>query len=136
MKASVGPETEIRSLPEGIESVHLVRPIGKKRAASLLRARPGIEKVTLSPSCLKRVSPSLKEFLEKKGIGIAVVNERGRAIAIPLEKMLKAIEMRKDFRPLREIEELTGIPKSTIHYLVRHSSKKKVKKGKNVIYLE
>jgi len=136
MKVSLYPNTRPSDLPEGIESVHLVRPIGRKRISSLLRARPSISKITLSKSCYGRTAPRSRKLLEEKGISLKIRPERGRAISIPLEKMLNVIEMRRDFRPLREIEESTGVPKSTVHYLVKHSQRKKVKNGKNVIYLK
>lgn len=136
MKASLYPNTRLSELPDGIESVHIVRPVGKKKIVSLLKKFPSVQKITMSASCLNRTSPKLKSFLKKNGIELKVNAERGRAISIPLEKMHNAIEMRRDFRPLREIESITGIPKSTVHYLVKYSQRKKVKSGKNVIYLK
>ena len=135
MKISLYPETPISELPEGVNSIHLVRPVTKKKLALLFK-NSQIGSVSMSSSCFKRMSPETKRFLEKKGVKIEVKTERGRAISIPLKKMLNAIEMRRDFRSLREIEETTGIPKSTVHYLVKYSQRKKVKNGKSIIYLK
>lgn len=136
MKVSIYPNSKLSGLPENIGSIHLVRAMKEKKLKRLLKRVSGIKKITMSPSCFKRLSSKAKEFLKKQDIEIKVKSERGRAISIPLEKMLKVIEMRKDFRPLREIEEITGIPKSTIHYLEKYSNRRKVKNGKNVIYLK
>ncbi len=135
MKIALYPETQVSELPEGIDSIHIVRPVTKKKLALLFK-NSRISSVSMSASCFKRVSPATKSFLEKKGVKIEVKTERGRAISIPLKKMLNAIEMRRDFRSLREIEEATGIPKSTVHYLVKYSQRKKVKNGKSTIYLK
>ena len=135
MKASLYPGTKLSGLPSGIESLHLVRPVGRKKIASVLKRLPGIERISMSKSCFERTSPNVKKFLAEKEVGVSIRSERGRAISIPLEKMQSVIEMRRDFRPLREIEKTTGIPKSTVHYLVKYSQKKKVKNGKNVVYL-
>ena len=136
MKASLYPETKLSELPEGIDCVHLVRPVGKKKTSALLRIFPAITRVTLSKSCSSRLSPAVRNLLKGGGIELRVKAERGRAISIPLKKMHSAIDMRRDFRSLREIEQSTGIPKSTVHYLVKYSQRKKVKNGKNVIYLK
>jgi len=44
--------------------------------------------------------------------------------------------MRKDHQTLREIERVTGIPKSTVHYLQRYAQRAKIKNGKNIVYLK
>ncbi|MFH1235176.1 MAG: hypothetical protein V1493_06200 [Candidatus Diapherotrites archaeon] len=136
MKASIYPGTTLSSLPAGIESVHFARPPGRKQLAAVLEKFQVIRQVSMSASSFGRISPKAKKFLEEKGIETRIIGERGRAISMPLEKMRNAIEMRRDFRPLREIETATGIPKSTVHYLVKYSQRKKVKNGKNVIYLK
>jgi len=136
MKASVYPSTKPGSLPDGTDNIHLVRPLGTKKMSSLLKKNPGIHTISMSKSCSKRLSPKLKKLLGEKEIEMLTGNEHGRAISIPLERMLNVIEMRRDHRSLREIEDSTGVPKSTVHYLVKHSQKRKVKNGKNIIYLK
>ena len=74
--------------------------------------------------------------MKQNKVSLKIEKARGRAIEINSDKMLQVIEMRKDHRPLREIEEVTGIPKSTVHYLVKYSDRKKMKKGKDVIHLK
>ena len=41
-----------------------------------------------------------------------------------------------DYQSLREIERLTEIPKSTVHYLVKYAEREKIKKGNTTIYLK
>ena len=85
---------------------------------------------------MKRLSPKAKAFLNKAGVQLSVESRRGRAIGIPPEKMMQAVELRKDFQSLREIERLTNIPKSTVHYLVNYAEREKIKKGNTTIYLK
>jgi hypothetical protein len=61
---------------------------------------------------------------------------KGRPIQIDLEKLLEVIELRRDYRSFREIEEMTNVPKSTAHYIIKHSSRKKVKFKDLIIHLE
>jgi len=135
VKYSLYPDTAASGIPAATDEIHLVRPV---RLGTLKRIaeKSSLAKVSLSESCMKRLSRKTLEFLKAKGIKIEVHSERGRAIGIPLPKMRQAIEMRSDFRPLREIEETTGIPKSTVHYLQKYSQRKKVKNGKMVVYLK
>ena len=54
---------------------------------------------------------------------------------LDLEKIKQVAEYHKDHLSFRKIEKLTGIPKSTIHYLIRYAERSKVKSGKQVVYL-
>ncbi len=135
MKYSFYPQTSISNIPAGTEQIHLVRPVKKSKIEKLLKKCPNLKEVALSSSCSKRLASNVKKFLKSKKITITKEEVRGRAIELPLEKMLKAIEMRKDHRPLREIEELTRIPKSTVHYLVKYAERRKIKKGKETVHL-
>ncbi len=135
MKYSIYPNTSIAGIPAETSEIHLVRPLSLgmlKKIAS----KSELKKISMSSSCSSRLSKKARAFLKGKGIETEVHGEQGRAIGIPLPKMRQAIEMRSDFRSLREIEETTGIPKSTVHYLQRYSQRKKVKNGKMVIYLK
>ncbi len=136
MKVAVYPDMKAGEIPVETDAIHLVRPLGRKKIEKLLKRCPGCREVSLSKSCLKRLGPKTKSFLKKAGVGLSVESRRGRAIGISLEKMLHAIELRKDYQSLREIERLTEIPKSTVHYLVRYAHRDKVKKGDATIYLK
>lgn len=136
MKFAVYPETSVEAIPAEINEIVLVRPVSIKKLERVLRKCWALKKITLSKSCHKRLGKKTQKILQENSVSLNVENNAGRAISIDLERMLKVIEMRKDFRPLREIESVTGIPKSTIHYLTKHSQRKKVKKGKETIYLK
>lgn len=136
MKYSINGDTNIASVPSDIEEVHIVRPLPRKKMEALLKRCKELRAISMSKSTYKRLSRKGLGLLKEKGIEIKIVEERGRAIGIPLEKMMQAIEMRRDFRPLREIEQVTGIPKSTVHYLAKYSLRRKIKKGKTIIYLK
>jgi len=75
-------------------------------------------------------------LLEGKGIRVETVSRQGRPISVPLRKMQHALELRKDFQSLREVERVTGISKSTVHYLEKYAQRAKLKNGKRVIYLK
>lgn len=136
MKCSVNENTKIASIPSDIEEVHIVRPLSHKKIEAILKRCKELRGISMSKSTYKRIARKVLRLFKEKGIEIKIAEERGRAIGIPLEKMMQAIEMRKDFRPLREIEQVTGIPKSTVHYLAKYSLRRKIKRGKTIIYLK
>lgn len=135
-KVAIYSDTGIEKIPANTDAVLLVRPIKVKKLEKILKKCNSLKTIALSKSCNARLNEKAKRMVRDKGVELKIEKNAGRAISIDLEKMIKAIEMRKDFRPLREIEETTGIPKSTIHYLTKQSQRKKVKKGKDVIYLD
>ncbi len=136
MRCSLNEKTNVRSLPTHTEELHLVRPISYKKALAILKRCKQLKTITMSISTYRRIPRKVLSLLKERNIKVAICEERGRPIGIPLEKLKIAIEMRRDFRPLREIEHITGIPKSTIHYLVKYSAKRKVKKGNVIIHLK
>jgi len=136
MKCSINESTKIASVPPDMEEAHIVRPLSREKIEALLKRCKELRAISMSKSTYKRIAKKVLALLEDKGIQIKITEERGRAIGIPLEKMMQAIEMRRDFRPLREIEQVTGIPKSTVHYLAKYSLRRKIKRGKTIIYLK
>jgi hypothetical protein len=135
MKYSITEETNIDSIPKDTVEIHLVRPISWIKLNSLTAKCP-IRTITLSGSCLKRLPTKTQKKLKEKGISLALEKRRGRAIDIPMDKMLQIIELRKDFQTVREIEKITNIPKSTVHYLLKYADRGKIRKGQNVVYLK
>jgi hypothetical protein len=135
MKYSITEETNVDSIPKDTVEVHLVRPISWTKLNSLITKCP-IRTITLSNSCLKRLPTKTQKKLKEKGISLALEKRRGRAIDIPMDKMLQIIELRKDFQTVREIEKITNIPKSTVHYLLKYADRGKIRKGQNVVYLK
>jgi hypothetical protein len=135
MKYAIDIDTRISSIPRDTEEVHLVRPIKIHKLDELLSTR-NIKQVSMSESCFKRLPEKTKQKFKEQGIELVTSGKRGRALDISLEQMLEIIELRKDYQSIREIEKLTRVPKSTIHYLLKYAKRSKIKKGKNVIYLK
>ncbi|MDD5163623.1 MAG: hypothetical protein PHD95_05460 [Candidatus ainarchaeum sp.] len=136
MKYSVYPFTSARNIPADSEAIHLVRPVKKELLEKILKKCGSLKRISLSSSCLKRIPKKTRKIFSEKRIELRIEESRGRAIEIPFEKMLHLIELRKDFQSLRGIEETTGIPKSTVHYLEKYAKRAKVKKGSEVIHLK
>ncbi|MCD6479030.1 MAG: hypothetical protein J7L44_04055 [Candidatus Diapherotrites archaeon] len=136
MRCSLQSPADISKVPRDAESIHIVRPLPYKKMLALIQRCKRLKTISMSASTRKRLARKVKRLLEEKGLRIMLTSERGRAIGIPLAKMKQAIEMRRDFRPLREIEEVTGIPKSTVHYLEKYSLRRKIKRGHTIIYLK
>ena len=135
MKYAITEHTNIDSIPKDTTEIHLVRPIKWDNLNTLITKCP-IKTITISSSCLKRLPTKTQKKLKDKGIVIGLEKRRGRAIDLPMDKMLQIIQLRKDYQTVREIEKITGIPKSTVHYLLKYADRGKIKKGQNVVYLK
>lgn len=136
MIAAVSPGSKLGDVPADAAELHLVRPVKSELISGILRKCSSLEKISLSKSCLRRMPVQSRQLLQHKGIALVEQNRPGRPIGLPLQKMLHALEMRKDHQTLREIERVTGIPKSTVHYLQRYAQRTKIKNGKNIVYLK
>ncbi len=134
MKYSISAGREIEALPHDANAVHLARPLGIAALKKL--ASKGIREASASDSTLKRFSKKSRDFLEQSGVRLKKQSAKGRPIGIGMQRMLEVIEMRKDYKSLRKIEEATQVPKSTVHYLVRHARRGKVKLKNQVIHLK
>ena len=135
MKCAVDENTSILKIPKDTTEIHLIRPIKKEKLDEILSQR-SIQKVTLSESCYKRLPKKAREKLKEKKIEMSTEKRRGRPLNVSMEKMLEIIELRKDYQSIREIEKLTAIPKSTIHYLLKYADRGKIKKSGTIIYLK
>ncbi|MCX8190253.1 MAG: hypothetical protein N3F05_03450 [Candidatus Diapherotrites archaeon] len=135
MKVSISHAADVRNVPKDVEEVHLTRPISAAGVRSLIKKCKNLKNITMSKTSHARLSKNAKKLIEANNICTAIVSERGNALSVPLFKIKAAIEMRRDHRPLREIEQVTGIPKSTIHYLEKYSKRKKVKSRSLIVYL-
>ncbi len=135
MKYAITEHTNIDSIPRDTTEIHLVRPIKWDNLNTLITKCP-IKTITISTSCLKRLPTKTQKRLKDRGIQMSVEKRRGRAIDLPMDKMLQIIELRKDYQTVREIEKITGVPKSTVHYLLKYADRGKIKKGQNVVYLK
>ena len=136
MKYAIRVDTPIRRIPAETEEVHLVRPIKKEKLEQLLKRCKHLRRVYLSKSCAQRLPKKAKGNLREKKIEFVREESRGRAINMDLKKLLNVVEMVKDGRSLREVESVYGVPKSTVHYLVRYAERIKLRDGKQIIYLK
>lgn len=135
MKYSIWPNANLNQIAKETNELHLVRPIALKKLQLLCLKRP-IQRISCSQSCLKRLKPKTKKWLEEKGISIEVQQKRGRPLKTSLRKMLVVIELAKDHRSYREIERTLEVPKSTAHYLVRYAQRDKIKRNGSTVFLE
>ncbi|MDO8625486.1 MAG: hypothetical protein Q7R47_05365 [Candidatus Diapherotrites archaeon] len=134
MKISLWPDTTLRQIPLDTMELHLVRPTSRKKLAEIIDTRP-VRTITLSKSTFVRLNDKTVEFLEKNGIKLFIHTAAGKPIQIPLEQIVDIVERVKDHQSLRKIEQITGIPKSTIHYLVTYAKRTKAKKGNRPVHL-
>lgn len=132
---AIRAQTPVSTIPSETDHIHLVRPISTKKLKAILQRCPNVEEVGASVSVEKRLAPDAVELLKKKGIPVVRAYRAGRALSIDLDMIRKIAELRKDFQSMREIQKKTGVPKSTIHYLLKKAKRTKVKKGKHVIYV-
>ncbi len=126
----------LKDIPKEATQLHFVRPVKKELVEKILKKCKGLRQATMSKSCLARMPKKNIAMLKKKGVVVEIETRAGRPISVPLEKMQQALEMRKDYQSLREVEKVTGISKSTVHYLEKYSQRAKIKNGKRVIYLK
>ncbi len=135
MKFVVYPKTEARQLPANTTAVHLARPVSAKKLCELLE-KHGIESVSCSESTAKRLKPKQLNELQKRGITLEIEKRAGKPLQIDLKKMQAILEMVHDHKSLREIEKTTGVPKSTVHYLVKYADRGKIKDAGRIVYLK
>lgn len=136
MKYSVDTKTPLREIPREVSSIHLVRPLGHNKLGQLLRRCPKLKRITLASSSLSRLSKKSRQLLEARGITLQVSNARGRAISVPPAKIKEIAELHEDYLSIRRIARITGVPKSTVHYLLKRSKRLKLKHQKHVIHLK
>jgi len=116
-----------------VDKVHFVRAPKKSELEKVLRN--GVKQIYMPQSAKERLSKKSKKIIKETKTIIVIENARGRPIDLNLEKMMEIVELHKDHRTFREIENITGVSKSTAHYLIMYAERQKLKKGKKVIYL-
>lgn len=136
MKVSVSPKTFVSFIPIDSTEIHLVRPVRNSMISSILRKCNGLKKISLSNSCFNRLPLKAKKLLKGNVIEFEIDSRKGRALSIGLEKVREIFELSKDGLPLREIERITSVPKSTVHYLLKYADRGKIKKGNAILYLK
>ena len=90
---------------------------------------------TATGSCFRRLSAKARRLLDSSGAEVVIEQARGRPISLPMEKIIEVAELHRDERTFREIEGITGIPKSTCHYLLKYAQRQKIGSGGKVVYL-
>lgn len=135
MQYAIRENTPVSTLPKELTEIHLVRPVSTKKIKGILQQCPGIDIVGISSSVEKRLSPKTREVLQQRRIKFVRNHKAGRALNVDLEKIRIIADLRKDFMSVRKIQEKTGIPKSTIHYLLKKAKREKIRKGRNIIYV-
>lgn len=135
MFVSVWPNSPITVQIRAATGLHWVRPLSKKKIKILLGACKNLVAVSVSPSVRARLKPEVVALLEKQGIGVRVESRRGRPLSSNMEAIVRVAELRKDFQPIREIERLTKIPKSSVHYLLTRAKRSRVKKRGHVVHV-
>ena len=135
MKDCLNSINKIKSINKDCDELHLTIAVSKKDIQKILLSCKKLKIITTSKSTKERISEATKKIIKGKGIAFIVKTEQGRPIDIPIEKMQKIVEMHKDFS-YRDLADKLGVPKSTIHYLIKKSKKKKIKDGNKIIYLK
>lgn len=136
MKYSVYVNSSLRTIPPETEEIHISRPLKMKALEKLLKKCKSLQRVTLSKSCLERLSERVKRKLREKEVELGLYKAKGRPLSVELEKMLRIIELKQDYRSYGEIAAIVDVPKSTAHYLIKYADRTKIKKGKQVIHLK
>jgi len=135
MKECLNSIHRIKSINKDCDELHLTVAVSKKNMQKILLSCKKIKTMTVSKSTKDRISEGTKKLIKNKGINFYIKTEQGRPIDIPIDKMQKIVEMHKDFS-YRDLADKLGVPKSTIHYLIKKSKKKKIKDGNKIIYLK
>lgn len=135
MKYVIHSEEDIKKVPKSADSVHIARPIKFSGLQKLLR-KCKLKEIRLSKSCKERLGVRSRKLLREKRVSLRLSENRGRAIGIGMKKIMEIVDMHKDERSYREIEAETGIPKSTVHYLIKYANRAKVKDKGITVYLK
>lgn len=134
-KYSLNSVKNVKKIDSDCEELHITQAFSYKIISDIVKRCRRLNLITMSRSTKNRIPKKTRTFLTSKKISVKIKNEQGRPIDIPVSKIKKIIEMHKDFS-YRELEDKLKVPKSTIHYLIKKSKKKKLKEGKKIIYLK
>lgn len=135
MKAIMYSESSVFKIPKEVEEVHFARPLKYSKLKELLEKKR-IERIFASESTVKRMPAKAIKLLQEKGIGILVEKMQGRPLSSELEKIIQVRNLRNNGESFRKIQQITGVAKSTAHYLERYAQKSKVKKAGQTISLK
>ena len=116
-----------------MEKTHFTRAPKIKDLEKVLKN--GARQIFITKTAKERMSKKAIELIKKYNAELIIESARGRPISLGLQKISQIVELHKDNRTYREIENLTGISKSTCHYLIKYAERQKLKQGNNVVYL-
>ncbi len=136
MKYSFYVDSKPERIPRDTTEIHLTRPVKEILLKKVFKRCENLSIISLSDSCFKRLSVTVKQFLARKKIELRIQKSKGRPISIDLEKMLRIIELKKDYRSYNEISQILEIPRSTAHYLIKYADRTKIKQGNETIHLQ
>ncbi len=97
--------------------VHIPRPLPAHVLQEILEEA---EEVTMPPSTFQRLPRGIRE---KYGHKIKIESHRGRFCGLDPHTIVQIISLRKSGLSIRKISEITGVPKSTVHYLLTKTRK-------------
>jgi len=116
-------------VPKGrFKTYHLTRALSLHEIKKLDK-----KTISCSPSTLKRLSQKAKNYLKEHKFHITLEKNSGKPLQNNPKNILNIIKMYRSGKSLRIIEKEIGIPKSTIHYLIKNAKKTKIKKGHTII---
>lgn len=135
IKDSLNDSSKIKSLNKDCQILHITKSFSYKEIKRIINKCKNLQKITVSRSTKNRLSTKTKNLIKKNNLKLYTKKEQGRPIEISMDKLRKIIEMYKD-HSYRELSDKLKVPKSTIHYLIKYSKRKKLKEGKKIIYLK
>lgn len=116
-------------VPKGdFKTYHLTRALSLHEIKKI-----DCKKISCSPSTFERFSKATKDYLQKHNFKITIEKNKGKPLQTKPKIILQAIKLYRSGKSLRQIEKELGLPKSTVHYLIKHAKKTKIKKGNTVI---
>ncbi len=101
----------------GRVKVHIPRPLPAEIIEEIDKY---VEMYTMPPSTYARLSRKAKEIIGKR---VELMSRRGRFADIDLETATQVLALYRAGASIREIAKELGIPKSTVHYIIRWEQK-------------
>jgi predicted DNA-binding protein (UPF0251 family) len=135
IKSCISEKNRIKYISKNCEELHLTKPFSKNDSLKIIKRCTKLKLITYSKSTKERLSAETLKIIKYNKIRTFTKKEQGRPINIDIEKLKKIIKMYKDYS-YRELAKKLNVPKSTIHYLIKYSKRKKIKEGNKIIYLK
>jgi len=127
-RKTVGNEEKKR-----FDAFHLSRPVTVSELDKITQVK---KTITMSPSTEKRLSVKAKTLLKQKKIKTELIKRQGRPIGIKADVVKNALNLHKVGFSFRKIQEKTGLPKSTLHYIVKHAKRNRIKYKDMTVFID